>query len=259
MFILLLTVGVLVALIIYRLVTSAGDMGEHAVARRLRWLDRGQYFIINDLMLAKNNGNTTQIDHVVVSPYGIFVIETKNISGYIYGSEYSKQWERHWRGYMRGGYYGHDDRTFDNPIMQNDAHIKALAETINMADYKFISIIAFSDKADLRTSVDSAYVVYWSQIRNFIRQFKEPLMTVEEAEKVYRRLLALNIKDKDTRKQHPARARLNKNNYETSLRESIEMGRCPRCGERLVRRSSKHGPFYGCTNYPACTYTHPIN
>ena len=248
MFILLLTVGVLVALIIYRLVTSAGDMGEHVVARRLRWLPRGQYFIINDLMLAKNNGNTTQIDHVVVSPYGIFVIETKNIYGYIHGVDRSKTWCSLWRN---------RDLEFDNPVLQNNAHINALAEKIGK--YDFISIIAFSNNATLQTTVYDAYVMYWSQIRRFIRQFKEPLMTVEEAEKVYRRLLALNIKDKDTRKQHPARARLNKNNYETSLRESIEMGRCPRCGERLVRRNSKHGPFYGCTNYPACTYTHPIN
>ena len=78
---------VLFAFVVYRGLTySAGDEGEKAVARRLRRLSEDRYFTINDLMFEKRSGYTTQIDHVVVSPYGIFVIETKNISGYVYGA-----------------------------------------------------------------------------------------------------------------------------------------------------------------------------
>ena len=58
---------------------SAGDSGEFTVARQLRRLP-DKYRVINDLLLPAGKGHTTQIDHVVVSPFGIFVIETKNIS-----------------------------------------------------------------------------------------------------------------------------------------------------------------------------------
>ena len=234
--------------IVRRLVVSAGDVGEHAVARKLRWLPSDQYFVINDLMFTRGNGNTTQIDHVVVSPYRIFVIETKNIYGYIHGSDNSKLWRSCWRN---------RDLAFDNPVLQNEAHIKALAEQLKISNDKFMSIVAFSPNADLQTSVNDTYVVYWSQVRKLIRRYKEPIMTVEEAEKIYDYLSAINITDKEERKQHAARAKINRNNYEIRSQEAVENGRCPRCGGTLVRRNGKNGPFYGCSNYPNCKYTHP--
>ena len=72
--ILLISVVLIIATIVRRLTVSAGEVGENAVASKLRWLPRNQYFVINDLVFTRGNGNTTQIDHVVVSPYGIFVI-----------------------------------------------------------------------------------------------------------------------------------------------------------------------------------------
>lgn len=234
--------------IVRRFVVSAGDVGEHAVARKLRWLSRDEYFIINDLMFTRNNGNTTQIDHVVVSPYRIFVIETKNIYGYIHGSDNSKQWRSCWRN---------RDLAFDNPVLQNQAHINALAEQLQISSDKFMSIIAFSPKADLQTAVNDTYVVYWSQLRRLIRRYKEPIMTIEEAERIYKYLLAINVTDKETREWHAVRAKINRNNYEIRSQESVENGKCPKCGGRLVRRNGKNGPFYGCSNYPNCKYTHP--
>ena len=73
---------------------SAGDSGEFAVARQLRRLS-DKYLVINDLMFNSGKGRTMQIDHVVVSPYGIFVIETKNISGKIYGNTNAQHWKRY--------------------------------------------------------------------------------------------------------------------------------------------------------------------
>ena len=242
--------ALIILVVVRRFIVSAGDVGEHAVARKLRWLPRNQYFIINDLMFTRNSGNTTQIDHIVVSPYGIFVIETKNIYGYIHGTDNSKLWRSCWRN---------RDLAFDNPALQNKAHINALVEKLNISDEKFVSIIAFSNNANLQTAVNDSYVVYWSQVRKLIRRYKEPVMTIEKAEKIYEYLLAINITDKKARKQHAARAKINRNNYKIRSQESVENGRCPRCGGRLVRRTGKNGPFYGCSNYPNCKYTHPAN
>lgn len=68
-----------------------GKKGELNVKLRLRMLSSEKYKIINNLFIS-NNGQTTQIDHVVVSEYGIFVIETKNYKGWIYGGAKSDFW-----------------------------------------------------------------------------------------------------------------------------------------------------------------------
>ena len=64
-----------------------GSGGEGRVAGRLAKLPQEDYQTVNDIMLPTVDGETTQIDHVVVSRYGIFVIETKDYNGWIFGGE----------------------------------------------------------------------------------------------------------------------------------------------------------------------------
>lgn len=190
-------------IVIYKSVfVSAGQVGENAVAKRLRRLPKKEYFVINDLLLQKMNGRTTQIDHVVVSPYGIFVIETKNISGYIYGSEYSKTWTRHWQGFARGGYYTSNELSFDNPVLQNGAHVKALYEVLKQYDIRFVSIVAFSPDAELKVMVQGVDVVCWPKIVDVIERYKEPCITINQAKNIFNILQTINITDKTARKQH---------------------------------------------------------
>lgn len=202
-------IGLFVLLLVFavyrKLTYSAGDEGEHAVARRLKRLPRNRYFTINDLMIEKQNGHTSQIDHVVVSPYGIFVIETKNISGYVYGSEFSREWTRYWKGYKRGGYYGTDKLSFGNPVMQNGAHVRALWELLQDYYPRFIPIVAFSPQAELKVAVNGVDVIYWTEIKSVIKSYNEEVMTVEKAQEIYQNLLSLNIKDKARRREHAER------------------------------------------------------
>ena len=60
-----------------------GKLGERSVSKRLKRLDNNKYKVINDVILKTSRG-TSQIDHLVVSNYGIFVIENKNFSGNIW-------------------------------------------------------------------------------------------------------------------------------------------------------------------------------
>ena len=69
-------------------------------------LDEGVYRRIDDIILPSPNG-TTQIDHVLVSTFGIFVIETKNMQGWIFGGEKDGTWCQ--------SIYGHKTR-FQNPL-----------------------------------------------------------------------------------------------------------------------------------------------
>jgi len=68
-----------------------GFFGEKSVAFQLSRLDPSKYKVINNIIL-QSGEKTTQIDHVVVSNYGIFVIETKNYNGWILGDEYADYW-----------------------------------------------------------------------------------------------------------------------------------------------------------------------
>lgn len=241
------------------LFTTPGQRGENRVKSKLSWLNSKEYFIINDLLFRKSNGLTIQIDHVVVSPYGVFVIETKNISGYIYGSETANQWLRRWKGYARGGRYKEDELSFDNPIRQNEAHIDALSERIGRGlQIPYYSIIAFSPEATLKVKTGQQNVIYWSEIRDYINRFKEPIMSVEEARNIYENIVALNIADLEVRNKHAASANARKKNFETQSKTAVSNGKCPRCGGNLVLRQGAYGAFYGCTNYPKCKYTHPI-
>ena len=74
-----------------------GWFGEKAVSSILAMLNKDEYKVINDVMLNTEHG-TSQIDHIVLSLYGIFVIETKNYKGWITGSEFSEQWTKNMYG-----------------------------------------------------------------------------------------------------------------------------------------------------------------
>lgn len=74
-----------------------GFIGEKVVANVLNSLPKNEYKVLNNIMLNTERGST-QIDHVVVSEFGIFVIETKNYKGIITGSEFSDKWTKNMYG-----------------------------------------------------------------------------------------------------------------------------------------------------------------
>lgn len=101
-----------------------------------------EYRVFHDLYVPTTKGKTTQIDHLIISRYGIFVIETKNYKGWIYGSEKNKYWEK--VIYQR-------KEKFYNPIHQNDGHIKAVQDYLQLEDSAvFHSMIACSMRATLK-------------------------------------------------------------------------------------------------------------
>ena len=82
----------LISLLFYRRIV--GFFGESHTKSALRKLPK-EYIVLNDVNITAN-GYHNQIDHVVVSKYGIFCIETKQYNGYITGSKWDKNWVRHY-------------------------------------------------------------------------------------------------------------------------------------------------------------------
>lgn len=116
----------------------SGQQGEYSVAAVLSSLP-SNYYIINNLLLKTPKGST-QIDHIVISPAGVFVIETKNHKGMILGDCYSKYWMQIL--YKRGGIARYQ---FYSPYYQNMSHMMHLAQHYGIPCEYIQGIIVFSN------------------------------------------------------------------------------------------------------------------
>lgn len=241
--IIVLCIAVL-ALLVFRCGTPAavGRRGERRVSRLLKKLPE-EYRLLNDVMLRTRNGRTVQIDHVVVSPYGIFVIETKNYQGIIIGNGNSDEWRQH--------IWGNEYRLY-NPEMQNRSHIFALRQVLpREAEGHIHSIVVFIKRAKLNLRNIKGRVVYPDALLGEITSCRETVFSAGEVSEMYARLLAAHIEDRDTAKTHKAEVRQAKVRRD----QRVASGICPLCGGRLVVRGGRYGRFYGCSNYPECRFT----
>ncbi len=235
----------LIILIIIAIILSSpkvkGYFGEREVIRNLDKLDSTKYKVINNIMI-KSSNKTSQIDHVVVSDYGIFVIETKNYKGWIVGNEYDDYWKQ--------VIYKRKEK-LRNPIKQNYGHIQALKQNLDGVDSKvFISIVTFTTKTDLKVKTSSE-VVYTMNLKKTIEKYKTKVLSNEDKDIIYNKLLNLNIDTKENRKIHVNNIREDIRNNDGKIKNDV----CPKCGGILVLRKGKYGEFNGCSNYPRCRFT----
>jgi hypothetical protein len=122
-----------------------GWFGERMVCRGLNRLDPQLYRQFHDLYLPRpDRKGTTQLDHVVVSPFGVFVIETKNYKGWIFGSEKQQQWTQQ--------IYRTKHR-FQNPLHQNHLHVKALMQFLGFPANHFHSLVFFIGGAEFKSAM----------------------------------------------------------------------------------------------------------
>ena len=229
--------------------SSIGVDGEREVSSILQSLPQ-EYLVLNNVIIPDqktNNGKnyTTQIDHVIVSPYGIFVIETKNYSGWIFGSEKTKRWKQTFK--TTPGHY------FYNPIKQNWGHVFALAEQLQLDKKLFKPIVVFSNDCELSVET-STPVVYMSELRGAILNYSLEIMSSSRVTDIFNRLSSINLRGKEIESEHIQSIEERHIQKETSVQD----GRCPRCGGELKLRQGKYGPFYGCSNYPKCRFTQNI-
>lgn len=149
-----------------------GRIGERGVRSVIgKDLDEETYIEFHDLIIPSRSG-TTQIDHIYVSVFGIFVIETKNYTGWIFGSEKQSKWTQ--VVYKQKHY-------FQNPLRQNYAHIKALSELLQLPEEKFHSMVVFLGDCELKTQMPSN-VCRIRQAASYIRRFQTTLLLPQEIE-----------------------------------------------------------------------------
>lgn len=236
--------AVILALTVFR-AKFKGDIGELAVAYMLKDLDKEKYKIIHDIKLNNMGGSTstTQIDHIVISTYGIFVIETKAYKGKIYGKENSRTWTQ---------YLTNQKNNFMNPIFQNYAHIKAIEDILkdSYPEMTYHSIIAFSGEANIDSiEVTKAKVCKIRYVSEAIKDLStEEVIRGEDIGRIME-ILEKNKSDQ-TDFAHTREIKKVKKENEEKIKANI----CPKCGGNLVEREGKYGKFMGCSNFPKCRF-----
>lgn len=121
---------------------NTGFYGEYLSFEILNKLP-GNKRIFTNVYVPKENGETTEIDVVMLHEKGIFVIESKNYSGWIFGDEKSKYWTQSFKNGRKERFY--------NPIWQNQTHIRHLMRVLGLEDKAMVkSIIAFSERCELK-------------------------------------------------------------------------------------------------------------
>ena len=215
-----------------------GRRGERRVSSRLFSLP-SEYHIFNDVHI-EVQGRSVQIDHIVASRYGIFVIETKNYTGWIYGNDNSEFWIKN----MYGNKY-----QFRNPLKQNYSHVKSLQALLGVPESKFIPIVVFLNGATLKCDT-TGVVIYSHQLRRTILDHSVPLFSDAEVEKMITLLSSSRIVEKNRRSNHVHKIKEDINEKQALITSGI----CPRCKGKLVVRRGKYGEFLGCSNYPQCNF-----
>lgn len=225
---------------------AKGRRGEKWVSQALRRrLPQNDYVILDDLTIPSGN-STTQIDHLIISRFGVFVIETKNISGWIYGGEYERTWTQSFRSQRFA---------FQNPLRQNYLHAKTVEKALGLSGKEVHSVVAFVGDADPKSAFPRNVVWSIDQLIDFISHFKSECIQDISVEEFLRRLRALNLGGADSvkrqHKENVARA------IEKRAKDQLS---CPRCGAKMLeRRNKKTGDaFLGCSRFPSCRGTRQI-
>lgn len=198
-----------------------------------------------ELIVLKNiyvpyQGKTSEIDLLMIHEKGIFVFESKNYSGWIFGSAEQLNWTQS----LQNG----EKHKFYNPIRQNRTHIKALAEYLNMPVSAFTSYIVFSERCSLKHVPEDTDQIVIVRRPNMLKKLRATLHTSvnlysrEEIQQFAQKLQPLMNKSAAEKQQH--------------INEIKE--KCPFCGSDLVLRRGKYGQFWGCSTYPKCRFTRPL-
>lgn len=218
---------------------NAGQYGE--------W--RTEYALTHDnlpgrLVVLKNiyvpmKDKTTELDLLMLHEKGIFVFESKNYSGWIFGDADGLKWTQRLQNGQKNRFY--------NPIRQNRTHIKALAAYLRLPVDAFTSYIVFSERCTLKKVPENTADVVIVRRPDMLNKLRAAL---KDAPVIYTEAGIQTMADQ-------LRGLTEKTAEEKQRHIDDLQNKCPFCGAELVLRKGKYGPFWGCSTYPKCRFTRP--
>ncbi|MCI8366751.1 MAG: NERD domain-containing protein [Eggerthellaceae bacterium] len=220
---------------------GAGTYGEFLTDRKLNKGDiPGKFFTLKNVYVPVR-GRTTEIDVIMVHEKGIFVFESKNYSGWIFGSTEQQQWTQVLKGGAKERFY--------SPIKQNKSHIKALSGHLGLPEDLFVSFIVFSERCELKKVPEDTSDCIILRRHHLVHEVKRALeyrpVVFDEARMSYL------VDEMASLGKTEEKASAHIKTVEKIKNSEI----CPWCGAELVRRNGKNGPFMGCSSFPKCRYT----
>lgn len=183
---------------------NTGRYGEYLTYKYLKkFEDQGARFLFN-IYVPKKEEETTEIDVLMISSKGLFVFESKNYSGWIFGSDNQKYW---YQTLPSGRKRSHKEK-FYNPVFQNNTHIKHLKSLIG-DEFPIYSIITFSDRCTLM-NVNIKYskvdVINRYQVNNIVSAIyannPEDVLTAEQVNEIYNTLYPYTQVDDIAKQNH---------------------------------------------------------
>lgn len=247
-----LMLGLVVVLpVLTLLIQSArvkGMIGE-GIVNGMLWfgLPKRNYHRLKDVTLTTLDG-TTQVDHVVVSANGVFVIETKHMSGWIFGSPHQKLWTQ--------TLYKHSFK-FQNPLHQNYAHTKALGHALELSSHVMHSVVVFTGSSRFKTPMPEN-VVHPSQCIPYMKSKQSEILTPDEVLVIVERIQSQRlVRGRATNTKHIEHVTAKVEAKTAPAPADGSVKRCPRCGSNMVIRKTRKGAnagrtFWGCSTFPRC-------
>ena len=226
-----------------------GKVGEWQVNTAAKLLLKsGDYILLKDVTLPVSETETTQIDHIIVSRYGVFVVETKNYDGAIYGTEKQKMWTQ--------ALNKHSKFKFQNPLRQNYKHTECLRTYLELPCEAIFSVIVFVGNADFKTVMPKNVTKQGSYI-DYIKSKTDLVLSHDEVAKVVKQIESSRCeRGLKTDREHIQRL--------NDRHQSKSDDSCQKCGSGMVVRSVKKGAnagrqFLGCSSFPKCRARRAIN
>ena len=271
---------------------NLGRNGEYLTYHELEKYEKdGAKFLFN-VYIPKGNGETTELDVVMICPSGIFVFESKNYSGWIFGSETRQYWYQT----LPTGKKHSQKNSFYNPVLQNRSHIKHLQSYLGCEfNIPIHSVIVFSERCtlkDIHIVSSDIHVIKRDQLARTVSELYSQstnCLTTEAIQLIYDALYRYTQVDELTKHKHITNIQANLSHThiphtpavhpsiskddsstsaipesDASLVDLTERKICPLCGADLVLRTARKGSsagnrFWGCTAFPECRYTQNID
>jgi len=232
---------------------NKGKVGEWIAGGKIESLIKRNknYRSFNSIILKTPDG-TTQIDHILISPYGIFVIEIKNLKGWIFGGAHQKKWTQSLRrGYRWHNMFNKYKFQFQNPVHQNYKHVKAVQKFLGVDSKIIFNLVVFVGDSEFMTEMPEN-VMKLDEFLPIIKSRTAKILSDEKVER-YTQKLRDYINNASIKEDDHIR------NIEQNLRNPI----CPRCGKAMVLRTVRKGvrvgsEFWGCVNFPSCRVTRNV-
>jgi hypothetical protein len=225
-----------------------GVLGEWQVNLLIKFfLNKNEYHLIKNVTLPTDDG-TTQIDHIIISKYGIFVVETKNMKGWIFGSPTQKQWTQQ--------IFKHKSK-FQNPLHQNYKHVKTLEACLNSKNDSIFSVIIFIGDSTFKTKMPENVRFARGGIE-FIKSKTEIVFNGDEVTNVIEQIESGRLeRSYKTNRQHVKHVR-------EVIEEKSDNKSCSKCGAEMVLRKATKGKnagneFWGCGAFPRCRNVIEVN